>query len=111
MAHTTALKETETRFLQANGINPCNAGVLRRSNEGVWILKFQTRDTIAVSTAPGMAGDFNVRAADEFEAQIMWENDVDVSNVGILYRSSECISALNLLTRVVITIWKGDRKW
>ena len=47
----------------------------------------------------------------EFEKQIMKENGIDPSNVGILYRSADCIRVLNYLTRDMITIWKGDRQW
>lgn len=53
----------------------------------------------------------NTTAPNEFEIQIMKENGIDHSNVGIMYRSADCIRALNYLTRDVIVIWKGDRKW
>ena len=52
------------------------------------------------------------RAPSDFERQIMRENGIsDVSSYGVMYRDSECIRLLCHLTRDVIIIYKGDRKW
>lgn len=53
----------------------------------------------------------NTRVPNEFEIQILKENGVDTNHVGILRSDADCIRVLNYLTRDIIVIWKGDRKW
>ena len=53
----------------------------------------------------------STRVPNEFELQIMKENGVDSNHAGILRSDADSIRILNYLTRDIITIWKGDRKW
>lgn len=54
----------------------------------------------------------NNRVPDDFEKQIMRENGItDTKSYGVMYRDSDCIRLLCYVTRDVITIHKGDRKW
>lgn len=53
----------------------------------------------------------NVRVPTETEKQIIQENGMDPSNYGVCYRDETCIKILCYVTRDIITIDKGDRKW
>lgn len=53
----------------------------------------------------------NVTQADDRELQIIRENGMDPNNYGVCYRDATCIRLLCYLTRDIITIDKGDRKW
>lgn len=47
----------------------------------------------------------------ERDEQIIRENGMDPKNYGVLYRDADCIRLLCYITRDMITIYKGDRKW
>lgn len=54
----------------------------------------------------------SIRVPNEFEKQIMRENGIsDDKSYGVMYRDADCIRLLCHMTRDIITIYKGDRKW
>lgn len=53
----------------------------------------------------------NVKVPTEMETQIIRENGMNPNNYGVCYRDATCIRLLCYLTRDIITIDKGDRKW
>lgn len=54
----------------------------------------------------------NARIPHEDEKQIMRENGIsDTKSYGVMYRDADTIRLLCHLTRDVITIYRGDRKW
>lgn len=54
----------------------------------------------------------NVTSPTDTEKQIMRENGLsNDKDYGVMYRDAECIRLLNFLTRDILTIHKGDRKW
>lgn len=54
----------------------------------------------------------NARVPYEDEIQIMKENGIsDSKSYGVMYRDADTIRLLCHITRDVITIYRGDRKW
>lgn len=54
----------------------------------------------------------SVTVPTETEKQIMRENGLtNQKDYGVMYRDADCIRLLCYLTRDIITIHKGDRKW
>lgn len=53
----------------------------------------------------------SVTVPDDLEKRIIRENGMDPSNYGVCYRDATCIRILCYLTRDMIIIYKGDRKW
>lgn len=53
----------------------------------------------------------NVTTLTKQEEQILRENGMNPKDYGVMYRDAACIRLLCYLTRDVITIDKGDRKW
>lgn len=48
----------------------------------------------------------------EQEKQIMRENGItDAKSYGVMHRDADCIRLLCHMTRDIITIHRGDRKW
>lgn len=52
-----------------------------------------------------------VRVPTTEEEQILRENGIDPSSVGITWRDADTIRLLCFMTRDYITINRGDRKW
>lgn len=54
----------------------------------------------------------SARVPDEDEIQIMKENGIsDSKSYGVMYRDADTIRLLCHITRDVIAIYRGDRKW
>ena len=109
MARVRVPDETEAQIIRENGMDPNCYGVEFRDADTIRLLCYATRDEVSIWTGHS---DFDcLRHPEGTETQIIRENGMNPENYVVGYREADTIVMICYVTRDVVTIWKGDRKW